>query len=122
MAHTLLTFLCIVGLAPNTGLAETIRPQMDRVAHEFVAGPAHANFAELARLVRHRSGPSDALEHIRAAVAVKIPADRGQQTLRLFWLRAGCQTNRGRDGRGTGPQFVCDTRPVVWPKCTEACT
>src|SRR5690348_15772821 len=72
VGHALLAFLFIVGLAPSAGLAEAIRPQMDGVAQEFVAGPAHANFVEACPLVRDRCGPGDTLEHFMAAVALGI--------------------------------------------------
>ena len=77
-AHALLALFLVVGLAPRTGLAKTVCPQMDGVAHEFVAGPADVCFVNLPGLVIDRGRPGEALQHLRAAVAIGIAANGRQ--------------------------------------------
>ena len=52
-------FCLVVGLAPGTGLAEAIRPEVNGVAQEFVAGPADMDLVDLAGLVGDGRGPGD---------------------------------------------------------------
>ena len=79
MAHALLAFLLVISLAPGTGLAKTIRPQMNRVAHEFVARPTDVDFVDPARLIGYRGGPGDSLKHFMAAITIRIVAHGRQQ-------------------------------------------
>src|SRR4030095_14525104 len=79
MAHPVLAFLPVRGLAPSTGFAKTIGPQMNGMAHEFVAGPADFGFADLNGFKADRSRCGNALEHLQATVASGIGADDPQQ-------------------------------------------
>ena len=47
VAHPLVAFLLVISLAPGTGFAKTIGPQVNGVTHEFVARPANAHFINL---------------------------------------------------------------------------
>src|SRR5215469_16784672 len=77
VSHAFLTFLLVIGLAPGTGFAEAIRPQVYGVAQELVTGPTHSNLVELARLVRDWRGPGDTLQDLMTAIAVGIATHRG---------------------------------------------
>src|SRR5215475_10466242 len=79
MAHAFIAFVLVISLTPSAGLAKTIRPQMNCLAHEFVARPTDADFADLARLIRHRRGSGHTLQHLLATVAVRIVAHGPQQ-------------------------------------------
>src|SRR5512140_624597 len=79
MAHALIAFLLVIRLAPGAGLAKRIRPQMNGVAQELVAGPTDPDFIYPPRLIGDRRGPGDALEHLLTAVALRVVAHRAQQ-------------------------------------------
>jgi len=82
MSHTLGAFLLVIGLAPGTGMAEAIGPQMHRVPHELVTSAPEFGFVELARLVADRRSASKALEHLGGSVAVRVAANGGEQARR----------------------------------------
>ena len=79
VTQALLPFFLIVGLSPDTGLAETVGPKVNRVPQESVAGPAHLGLADLAGLITDRRGAGKALEDLLMAVALGISSDGGQQ-------------------------------------------
>jgi hypothetical protein len=84
MAHALVSFFLVVGLAPDHSFSETIGPEMKGVSQEFVAGPADMDLIEFAGLEAHGRGAGIALQHVGASVA--------------FWIRAdGRQEARGQD-------------------------
>src|SRR4029453_16446857 len=79
MTHTLIALVLIVSLAPSTGFAKAICPEMNRVPHELVTRPTDTNFADPARFIRHGRSPSDALEHFVVAITIRIAAHGSQQ-------------------------------------------
>lgn len=79
VTHPCLTFFLIIRLTPDTGLAKTICPEMNGVAHEFIARPTHTDFIDLSGLIADGRGPGDALEDFVAAVAIGIGPNRRQQ-------------------------------------------
>ena len=78
MAHPFFALLLIVGLTPGAALAEAVGPQVNRVAHKFIAGPSYFGLVNLARLIVDRRGSRIALEDLLAAVAVRVAANRRQ--------------------------------------------
>ena len=89
VGHALRALLLIVGLAPGTGSAEAVGPQMHGVTQELVAGPAEVNFVQFTRLVRDRSSARDTLKHLVATVAVRVAPQRRQQPGRQDLLGSG---------------------------------
>ena len=78
MALALLALVLIVGLAPGAGAAERVGPEMNGMAHELVAGPAHLGFLELAGLVADGGCAGNALQRLVGTVAIGV-APNGRQ-------------------------------------------
>src|SRR5207248_9642859 len=94
MAHALLALFLIVGLAPGTGFAEAIGPEVNGVAEEFVAGPPNGYFADLARLVAHGRSPGERLKHLMSAITLRVGADGRQESRCQDLLCAGQATKQ----------------------------
>src|SRR2546423_14456273 len=76
VAHTLSSFLFIIGLSPNTGLAKTVGPKMNGMSQKFIARPAHSGFANLSGLEADRRGSGKTLENAGIAITGRIAAHR----------------------------------------------
>src|SRR5262245_8366624 len=72
VAHAITTLFLIIRLAPGTGLAEAIGPQMNGMAQKLVAGPADLSFVDLTRFKTDRGRSRDALQDLEAGVATGI--------------------------------------------------
>ena len=79
MTHALVAFLLIIGLSPMADTAEAIRPEVNGVSKELIAGPPDLGPIDLAGGITHRCGARNALEDIVAAIALGIGADGGQK-------------------------------------------
>lgn len=82
VAHASLSFLLVVDLSPQAGSPKAFRPEVNGVAQECVAGPTDLGFVDLSGLEADWSGPRVGLENIVASVALRIAADRAQETRR----------------------------------------
>ena len=89
VAHALFSFLFVIGLRPGTGFAKAVGPKMDSLAQEFVAGPAHFGFADLAGLEADRRCSRKALQDIGTALAVGIAAHRCQKSRSQHFFSTG---------------------------------
>src|SRR5204863_5732846 len=76
---TLRTLGLVIRLRPSARFAAGVGPEMNGVAQKPSAGPADMSFAELARLITHRTDPGAAQHALRLGTELAHSAQARQQ-------------------------------------------
>src|SRR5438874_2675315 len=105
MTMTGIAFGSIVSLSPLAGLAAFIHPQMHGAAQNPVTSPANIRFADLARLVAHRTDSSQAHQALSVGKDLANRADLAQQPRSQF-LGGARQRTKNVVVRMFGKSFV----------------
>jgi hypothetical protein len=72
MRHTGLALLSVISPTPRADSVEAVGPQVNGMAHKFVAVPTDPGFVDLTRFKTDRGSSGIALQHLKGAVAARV--------------------------------------------------